>query len=61
MFCIGALRVLNLLNFVMDSMLHRLMFLGHMYTGTADGKILDIYDGNIRLLTTLGKPPCGTL
>lgn len=31
----------------------------HIYTGTADGQILDIYDGKIHLLATLGKPPCG--
>ncbi|KAK2190443.1 hypothetical protein NP493_81g00003 [Ridgeia piscesae] len=31
---------------------------GHMYTGTEDGKILDIKDGKISVLATLGKPPC---
>ncbi|KAK2190449.1 hypothetical protein NP493_81g01009 [Ridgeia piscesae] len=31
---------------------------GHMYTGTTDGKIVDIKDGKISVLATLGKPPC---
>lgn len=31
----------------------------HMYTGTADGKILDIHKGEIRVLARLGKEPCG--
>ncbi|KAI0239753.1 hypothetical protein LSAT2_009512 [Lamellibrachia satsuma] len=33
---------------------------GHMYTGTADGKIVDIKDGKMSILTTLGTPPCGS-
>jgi len=33
--------------------------LDHLYTGTSDGKIVDIYNGEIRTLATLGKPPCG--
>ena len=32
---------------------------GHIYTGTADGKVLHIYQGEIQILATLGKPPCG--
>ena len=32
-----------------------------MYTGTADGKIVDIKDGMMSILTTLGTPPCGRL
>ncbi|XP_066553477.1 adipocyte plasma membrane-associated protein [Amia ocellicauda] len=31
-----------------------------LYTGTADGKILKIQDGNMHILATLGQPPCGT-
>ena len=30
-----------------------------MYTGTSDGKILDIKDRKISVLATLGRPPCG--
>ena len=30
-----------------------------MYTGTADGKIVVIEQGEVRTLTTFGKPPCG--
>ena len=33
--------------------------LGHIYTGTADGKVLHIYQGEIQVLATLGQPPCG--
>lgn len=31
-----------------------------LYTGTADGKIVKIEGGNIHVLATLGKPPCGS-
>lgn len=31
----------------------------HIYTGTADGKILHIYKGEISVLAKLGKEPCG--
>ena len=31
----------------------------HIYTGTADGKILHIYKGEIQTLAKLGKDPCG--
>ncbi|WAR19770.1 APMAP-like protein, partial [Mya arenaria] len=31
----------------------------YMYTGTADGRIMEIYKGQIRELTRLGVPPCG--
>ncbi|KAI0239757.1 Adipocyte plasma membrane-associated protein [Lamellibrachia satsuma] len=34
---------------------------GHMYTGTGDGKIVDIKDGKMSILTTLGTPPCGSI
>ncbi|KAK3093634.1 hypothetical protein FSP39_018305 [Pinctada imbricata] len=30
----------------------------HIYTGTADGKLLDIYKGEIRVLARFGKEPC---
>ncbi|ELU04275.1 hypothetical protein CAPTEDRAFT_171602 [Capitella teleta] len=33
---------------------------GHIYTGTADGKVLHIYKGEIQVLATLGQPPCGS-
>lgn len=35
------------------------MFKDHIYTGTADGKILHIYKGEIQTLAKLGKDPCG--
>lgn len=41
------------------------MFLNHsgfadvLYTGTADGKIVKIEGGNINIIATLGRPPCG--
>ncbi|KAJ1154101.1 hypothetical protein NDU88_006857 [Pleurodeles waltl] len=31
-----------------------------LFTGTADGQILKIEDGNIYTVARLGKPPCGT-
>lgn len=31
-----------------------------LYTGTSDGQILKIEDGNIYTVARLGKPPCGT-
>lgn len=31
----------------------------YLYTGTADGKIVVIYKGELRVLTKLGKEPCG--
>ncbi|KAL4238695.1 hypothetical protein ACF0H5_003402 [Mactra antiquata] len=31
----------------------------YLYTGTADGKIVEIYKGEIRVITKLGKDPCG--
>jgi len=34
--------------------------LGHLYTGTSDGKILHIHKGEITTIATLGKPPCGS-
>jgi len=33
--------------------------LGHLYTGTSDGKVLHIHKGEVKTLATLGKPPCG--
>lgn len=35
------------------------IFIDHIYTGTADGKILHIYKGEISVLAKLGKGPCG--
>ena len=32
---------------------------GVLYTGTADGKVLVIEKGEVRILTTFGQPPCG--
>ncbi|XP_013383692.1 adipocyte plasma membrane-associated protein isoform X3 [Lingula anatina] len=32
---------------------------GKLFTGTADGKILEINGDDIRVVATLGKPPCG--
>lgn len=32
---------------------------GHIYTGTYDGKVLDIYQGEINILAQFGQPPCG--
>ncbi|KAK3596049.1 hypothetical protein CHS0354_032577 [Potamilus streckersoni] len=31
----------------------------HLYTGTADGKIVDIHEGTVRTVAKLGKDPCG--
>ncbi|XP_060562915.1 adipocyte plasma membrane-associated protein-like [Ruditapes philippinarum] len=31
----------------------------YLYTGTADGKIMEIYRGELRVLTQLGQEPCG--
>lgn len=31
----------------------------YLYTGTADGKVLVIYKGEIRVLAELGRKPCG--
>ncbi|XP_045172288.2 adipocyte plasma membrane-associated protein-like isoform X2 [Mercenaria mercenaria] len=31
----------------------------YLYTGTADGKIMEIYKGELRVLTRLGQEPCG--
>ena len=31
----------------------------YLYTGTADGKIVEIHKGKLRTLTRLGKEPCG--
>ncbi|XP_063774201.1 adipocyte plasma membrane-associated protein isoform X1 [Pseudophryne corroboree] len=31
-----------------------------LFTGTADGQIVKIEDGNIHTIARLGKPPCGT-
>ena len=33
--------------------------LEYLYTGTADGKIMEIYRGDMRVLTQLGQEPCG--
>lgn len=36
------------------------MFLpDHLYAGTADGKVIDIYKGEIRVLAKFGVDPCG--
>ena len=43
-----------------NSCVHVCWHLGHLYTGTSDGKILHIHKGEIRTLATLGKPPCGS-
>ncbi|KAK6180849.1 hypothetical protein SNE40_008827 [Patella caerulea] len=31
----------------------------HVYTGTMDGKILNIHKGKVTVLAQLGEPPCG--
>ncbi|ESO96507.1 hypothetical protein LOTGIDRAFT_115667, partial [Lottia gigantea] len=31
----------------------------HVYTGTMDGKVIDIFQGHVKVLAQLGKPPCG--
>ena len=41
--------------------LSHLIFSGHIYSGTADGKVVDIFDGKIRPLAMLGTPPCGIM
>jgi hypothetical protein len=55
----------KLLYYVFNYLKYLLFFytfnLGHLYTGTADGKILhiELSTGNIETLVTLGTPPCG--
>ena len=34
-------------------------FAGHLYTGTADGKILDIVGDEMKVLAKLGSGECG--
>ena len=62
-------REISKLNFILNTLYFKLyflrislnscQFLGHIYTGTHDGKIMDIEQNKIRILTQLGKPPCG--
>ena len=33
--------------------------LGHLYTGTLDGKIIHIENNQIETVAELGTPPCG--
>lgn len=42
------------------NLIHTIVYFSdYMYTGTADGKILVIHKGEIRVLAELGQKPCG--